>query len=211
MSDPADTITTVVGSATAAIGRIKGARFIGDIARVENEQSARAFLESVREREPSATHHCWAFRLGSGRALSSDDGEPRDTGGPPILRRIEGAGLSDVAVVVTRYYGGTNLGRGGLIRAYGDAAARVIDEATIEARPVMVRLEIDYPYELAGRIEGAITAAGAERDAARFAEGITASVSVPIAGVDGLVSSIVELSAGSVRPVLLTDEPNGRA
>ncbi|HLA62868.1 MAG TPA: YigZ family protein, partial [Rhodothermales bacterium] len=105
--------------------KTKGSRFIGDAFPARSEAEVAACLERVRRREHTATHHCWAARLGvpgptgyGARPRYSDDGEPGGSAGLPILREIDRRGLSDVLVVVTRYYGGTKLGTGGLARAY---------------------------------------------------------------------------------------------
>src|SRR5690606_11612852 len=125
-----DTYRVVAGTARAEL-REKGSRFIAEVFPVETEEEAAAAIEAVRRREHAATHHCTAYRLGPEGELfrASDDGEPSGTAGLPILRQIEARGLTNTLVVVTRYFGGTKLGRGGLIRAYGEAAARALDLA----------------------------------------------------------------------------------
>lgn len=128
--------------------KIKGSRFIGEVELVENVEAADAFLANVKKREYSATHHCWAYKIGADGTLFrfNDDGEPSGTAGQPILRQIHGAGITNVIVVVTRYYGGTKLGTGGLIRAYGDAAKEVLAECVFEEIVVRqpVRVVFDY-------------------------------------------------------------------
>ena len=101
--------------------KVKGSRFIAEATDVRDEEMTMAFVADVRGREPGATHHCWAYRLGTGGDAFryNDDGEPSGTAGPPILRQIDALGLTNTLVVVTRYYGGTKLGTGGLLRAYG--------------------------------------------------------------------------------------------
>ena len=98
----------------------KGSRFIGHAAPIQSAEQAMAYVETIRERYPDASHHCFAWRTQTGDRgwRASDDGEPGGTAGRPILARIDGAELVGVVVVVVRYYGGTNLGKGGLIRAY---------------------------------------------------------------------------------------------
>ena len=108
----------------------KGSRFIGQVFFVENRTQVQARLTATRKREHAATHHCSAFHLAppqSGEKASDDDGEPAGTAGAPILARIEGRSLFGVLVIITRYYGGTKLGTGGLIRAYGAAASMALD------------------------------------------------------------------------------------
>jgi uncharacterized YigZ family protein len=145
----ADVARTVSGGSTAEI-RIKGSRFIADVAPSPSTDAAMRFVESIRDREPSATHHCFAYRVGdTGNVFrTSDDGEPTGTAGIPILRQIDRRELIDTAVVVTRYYGGTKLGAGGLIRAYGEAAAAGLDDVTIVERIRRLQFELRFPYEL---------------------------------------------------------------
>ena len=193
-------ITTVRSHISAEIDRVKGSRFIADVAPAADEESARRFLETVRTREPSATHHCWAFRLSSGRALSSDDGEPRDTAGPPILRRIEGAGLSDVVAVVTRYYGGTNLGRGGLIRAYGAATVAALNVAPVKTRSITTTFEITYHYEVSGIVDGVIAGFGGTIADPTFADTVSTRVEIPLQRAAEFIQAMTERTSGEVVP-----------
>lgn len=126
-----DQYLTITKHAAAEPPKTKGSRFIGECFPVGNAGEALAMVDGVRKREHAATHHCWAYRLGpEGQAWrTNDDGEPSGSAGAPILQEIKGRGLSDCLVIVTRYYGGTKLGVGGLIRAYGEAAAAVLDAA----------------------------------------------------------------------------------
>ena len=110
---------TLAGPATFEL-EAKRSRFLARAAPVESPEAALAFLHEVAD--PQATHNCWAYRIGADYR-SSDDGEPGGSAGRPILAAIEGQGVDQVMVVVTRWYGGTNLGVGGLVRAYGGAAA----------------------------------------------------------------------------------------
>src|SRR5690625_6678228 len=114
--------------------KIKDSRFIAESFGVEDVDHALSLIETIRRREHSATHHCWAYRIDADTFRFNDDGEPSGTAGAPILRQIEGRELINTLVVVTRYYGGTKLGTGGLIRAYGDAAAEVLAISRIETR-----------------------------------------------------------------------------
>ena len=98
-------------------------RFIGHIAPVTTEEEAMAFLKALRDKHYDARHNVFAFVLRDGRSRFSDDGEPSGTGGKPVMDVITGAGLSDVAVVVTRYFGGVLLGTGGLTHAYSQGAS----------------------------------------------------------------------------------------
>jgi len=109
--------------------KVKGSRFIADIQRVVDESEIESALQVIRKREHNATHHCYAWRLGDpeqGSWRVNDDGEPAGTAGKPILQMLDGAHLTNVLAVVTRYFGGTKLGKGGLIHAYGDVTKETL-------------------------------------------------------------------------------------
>ena len=129
---------------THEIDKISGSRFIADAAPAKSEEEARAFLEVVRSKYHDARHHCWAYRVGPrGEAWrSSDDGEPSGSAGVPILKQLEGHDVTDLVVVVTRYFGGTKLGVGGLVRAYGSAAKEALEEAKIQEVIVTERVVV---------------------------------------------------------------------
>ncbi len=126
--------------------KIKGSRFIAEAFGVEDVDDALSRIDVIRRREHAATHHCWAYRIDADTFRFNDDGEPSGTAGAPILRQIEGRELINTLVVVTRYYGGTKLGTGGLIRAYGDAAAGVLDISRIETRIRRVTFDLEFDY-----------------------------------------------------------------
>lgn len=148
-ADAADAARMVTGEASAET-RIKGSRFIADVVHAASVDVAMAGVDTIRRRNPDATHHCYAYRIGdTGNVFrANDDGEPTGTAGLPILRQIDRRGLIDTLVVVTRYYGGTKLGAGGLIRAYGEAAAGGLDAAIIVETVRRDRFELIFEYEL---------------------------------------------------------------
>ena len=117
---------------TAEVDKIKGSRFIVTVSPIGTEEHFKDILSSLQKSHPNANHHCWAWRLTGGRERSSDDGEPSGSAGEPILQRMRRADLIDSMVVVTRYFGGTKLGVGGLIRAYGGAAGEIISAIQLE-------------------------------------------------------------------------------
>ena len=129
--------------------KIKGSRFIGEAGLVASVEEAVEFLSAIKKREHSATHHCWAYRIGAdgGMFRFNDDGEPSGTAGQPILRQIDGRGVTNTMVVVTRYYGGTKLGKGGLIRAYGDAAQIVLETCPVVTKILRDNVRVVFLYE----------------------------------------------------------------
>ena len=124
---------TIAAALSTEIEPIKKSRFVADAAPVSSPEEALRFIESIQAQTPDAGHHCYGWRLQAGDAgwRVSDDGEPGGTAGMPILARIDGQDLCGVVVVVTRWFGGTKLGKGGLIRAYGAAAAAVLSLSLI--------------------------------------------------------------------------------
>ena len=131
-----DEYRTVVGIAHAH-HIVKKSRFFGEATSVHTEVEVKDFLSQAQERNPRASHYCYAYSIGSGdtlREYATDAGEPTHSAGPPILSAIRAFDLSNTICVVTRYYGGINLGIGGLIRAYGRCARECLQSATIENR-----------------------------------------------------------------------------
>ena len=117
---------------TVEVDKIKGSRFIVTVSPITTENQFKDILSTLQKEHPNANHHCWALRWTDDIERSSDDGEPSGSAGEPILQRMRRAELIESIIVVTRYFGGTKLGMGGLIRAYGGAAAEAISEVCIE-------------------------------------------------------------------------------
>lgn len=145
---------------------VKRSRFITRLARVDDEEAARAVIAAVRAAYPDARHHCLAFIVDVPDAQpverSSDDGEPAGTAGMPMLEVLRGSGVSNVVAVVTRYFGGVLLGTGGLVRAYSDAVAQALD-GTPRVRPVVRQLVgLEVGASEAGRVQGALMNRGVD-------------------------------------------------
>jgi uncharacterized YigZ family protein len=139
---------------TTAEIREKGSRFLAVIAAATDEEEARAALAGLARRHPDATHLCWALRLGwPPRERSSDAGEPAGTAGVPMLQALRGAGLSDVLAVVTRWFGGTKLGKGGLARAYAAAVRAALEQLPITRRVTRARLALSVPMGRLGAVK----------------------------------------------------------
>ena len=128
----------------------RGSRFIGYAYPVRSEEEAMAQVEHLRKEHFKARHHCFAFRLGLDglRFRANDDGEPSGTAGRPILGQIDSAGVTDVVIVVVRYFGGVLLGASGLIQAYREAAAEALRQATIIEKIIQDHYSLDFDYAL---------------------------------------------------------------
>lgn len=127
----------------------KGSKFITYAYHVTNEQQIKDILTQLKKEHHTANHHCYAYRLGPDKQVyrANDDGEPNNTAGKPILGQIQSADLTDVFIVVVRYFGGTLLGVSGLINAYKTSAAEVIKAATIVEKQIMFYYSVSFPFE----------------------------------------------------------------
>lgn len=176
---------------------VKHSRFIVQAAPVTAPETALAFLSHVAD--PAATHNCWAYRIG-GEYRSSDDGEPAGTAGRPILAAIEGQGYDQVMVVVTRWFGGIKLGAGGLVRAYGGAAAECLRLA--ERRPLITMRELAVAclFEDLGHVHGALGLHHAGKLSENFDEsGALLRLRIPDGYVDALKSHLRDATRNRVR------------
>ncbi len=160
--DDSDRFTTVDTGPEIEI-KVRGSRFLGQAFRADSEDEAAARRDEVRRRHHDATHHVWARRVGPPEACverADDDGEPSGTGGAPMLAVLQGAALYDALVVVTRWFGGTKLGRGGLARAYSDAARAALEAApkrTVWRETTMIA---DCEYDVVGAVEAVLAREG---------------------------------------------------
>ena len=150
----------------------KRSRFIATAAFADTEEKALAVLNAVRAANRTARHNVYAYVLQNGRTRYSDDGEPAKTAGTPVLETIGHAGVSDVIVVVTRYFGGILLGTGGLVRAYTDATKAAIEAADVVTVSVCVDIILEVPYSLYEQLCRIAEAAGAKLAESDFAENV---------------------------------------
>ncbi len=170
--------TTIEGRATAEIEE-KKSRFIAHLAHVETEEEALAFLEEIRSQHRMARHNVYAYILReggageAGRVRYSDDGEPQKTAGLPTLSVLEHAGVTDIIAVVTRYFGGTLLGTGGLVRAYTQSTQAALDAATRVVVSSCVDLTVEMEYSYYDQAARLIEAAGAKVLKSDFVSNIT--------------------------------------
>lgn len=197
MNDPG---YLTVATPTRAEIEVKRSRFVCDLARVPTEDEARLVIERVRADSRDARHHCTAFILGPEGATqrSNDDGEPSGTAGAPMLEVLRGRGLSDVVAVVTRWFGGTLLGTGGLIRAYGDAVGAAVDAADLVRRERRAVVGLTVSHAAAPRLENALRSQPgvAVTDMAYAARDVTLTLGVDPAALDTVRAAVAELSSG---------------
>jgi len=189
-------LDTLAAPASHAI-EVRHSRFLAHAAPVASAEDASAFLREVAEAD--ATHNCWAWRLG-GDYRSSDDGEPAGTAGRPILAAIDGQGYDRVVVVVTRWFGGIKLGAGGLVRAYGGAAAECLRLAPrlplIETATLAIRL----PFADVSLLHHLLPGFAASKHAEDFdADGARIVVELPLDQVDALKTRLRDATRDRAR------------
>ncbi|MGQ9848788.1 MAG: YigZ family protein [Aggregatilineaceae bacterium] len=185
---------------------IINSRFIATAARADSVDAARHFIQTVRDEMPDATHHVYAFKIGFGGSVTegmSDDGEPSGTAGPPVLAVLRGSDIGDVVVVVTRYFGGTKLGTGGLVRAYSGAARQVLAALPTELKIEKRLIGITIPYHHFDRVQLLLHAHGATVDDKDFAAEVTVYATVPADELPALTREIENLTGGQTTVVLL--------
>ena len=182
-------------------------RFVTSIRRADNAATARAGLAEIRAEMPDASHHVHAFRIGFGKSVTegmSDDGEPSGTAGPPVLAVLRGTEVGDVLVVVTRYFGGTKLGTGGLVRAYSEAARRGLALLETERKIERVTLGFDIPYTLFEQSKRLVAQHSGEISETQFDSVVTVYLRLPAENRDAFCAALADLSAGRSEAILLS-------
>lgn len=179
---------------------IKRSRFIASLARTDSEEVAREFIAQIRREFPDARHHCTAFIIhqdtGPDTARSSDDGEPAGTAGNPMLKVLTESDLTNVTCVVTRYFGGTKLGTGGLVRAYSGAVQQVLEAAQTVRIVTQPSYQLQLPISEAGKIQAKLTQNGyqiLERD---FTQDATLRFSAPLETTQSQIESYLSSISG---------------
>lgn len=181
--------------------------FIGQAMPVSTEAEAIAFIDSVKKRYPDARHHVYAYVLRENSAMRfTDDREPQGTAGMPVLDVIRKNGCTDVVIVVTRYFGGTLLGTGGLVRAYTSAAIGALEEAEIIRYDIYTSLEISVSYSDFGKISGILSDAGFRTEDTVYDVGVKIDGRIIKSNLDELKANLVEATAGRVEIEIIGEE-----
>jgi uncharacterized YigZ family protein len=186
---------------------IKKSRFIGHVRPIQSADEAEAALAEVRELHKSANHNCFAYRVGLDVPVErfSDDGEPSGTAGRPILEVLRRRPVSNVLVVVTRYFGGVLLGTSGLVRAYADATVSALDAGSLLTCRSMRMLSVTCDYAQFGKLEHWLTGAAHPLTDKTFAENVSFTVWTPVDDTADLMVQIADLSVGQA--VTVVSEP----
>jgi uncharacterized YigZ family protein len=181
---------------------VVNSRFIATLAPVFSVEEAREFVARIKKEFADASHNIPVYIIGGGNTVTeyfSDDGEPSGTAGKPALAVLRGSGLGDAAVVVTRYFGGTLLGTGGLVKAYTESTQVVVNAVERGRRvPVHVTM-VALPYNLLGRIRLLVRQQQGKILDEEFAEDITMTMQFPVNSFEGFQSELREMSAGKLK------------
>jgi uncharacterized YigZ family protein len=181
---------------------VVNSRFIATLAPVANVEEAREFIDRIRKEFAKASHNVPAYIIGGGNTISdycSDDGEPSGTAGRPALAVLHGSGLGDVAVVITRYFGGTLLGKGGLVKAYTEST-QMVTNAVRRARRQQVHVAmLAVPYNLLERIRLLVESHHGEVLDETFAADITMTLRIPVENTEKFQLDLSEHSAGQLQ------------
>lgn len=177
----------------------KRSRFIATAAFAGTEEAALAVLQAVRAANRTARHNVYAYVLQNGRTRYSDDGEPAKTAGTPVLDAIRHAGVSDVIVVVTRYFGGILLGTGGLVRAYTAAASGALAAARIVTMRQVVRCRVRLPYARFEQAQRLVAAAGGRLEDPVYDDAVTLCWKMPAGTEAPLCAALGELTRGDAQ------------
>ena len=197
---PAGVLVPTDTSASEIDLEIKRSHFLGLAARTTSEAQAREFIASRRALYPDARHHCSAFIIANPGATpterSNDDGEPSGTAGKPMLEVVRGSQIFDVTVVVTRYFGGTLLGTGGLVRAYSQATAQALEQLSLCRRSQQYLWQLRAPVAEAGRIEAELRAGGANIVQTRWESQATIELASAVGNPTELAALVANVTRG---------------
>lgn len=189
---------------------IKKSRFIAYIAHTPDAQAAKAFIDAVRAKEPTARHHCWAFVAGQpsdSRVLGfSDDGEPSGTAGKPMLAQLQGSGVGEITAVVVRYFGGVKLGTGGLVRAYGGTLSLAMAELAVTERRIFSELSIRVHYSDMPVVEFLLSEYQAHWQTVEYGAEVSGVLAVESRDVPDFCAQLLDRSQGRVVAKLLGEE-----
>ncbi len=177
----------------------KRSKFIGRLWRVETPEEATAKIKEMRETYWDATHHCYAYILREGNLMRySDDGEPQGTAGMPMLDVLRHEGLVNVCCVVTRYFGGTLLGTGGLVRAYTKGVQVAVAAAGVQQMSRFATLLIACPYNLLGAVQQVLPEHGCSVEEIDYGVDVTLTVIQPVGMLDALNRALADVTSGTV-------------
>jgi len=195
-----DEYKTIQADARAEM-KVQGSRFIATVYPTTTNEEAELFIARMKREFFDATHNCFAYRIGTGgdQFRASDDGEPGGTAGRPILTAIDRLGLTDLTIVVTRYFGGTKLGVGGLSRAYGAAAGRVLSKATTIVKHRLGAVKTSFPHSQISNVMHVVSRVGARIVDTTYDEEVHIHLECRLSKQDELRALLVDHTSGNIR------------
>ena len=195
----------VVKEGAEGIYEEKKSRFIAKVYKTDNESEAGSYIEEARKKYWDARHNCYAYVIGNNNEITrcSDDGEPSGTAGKPILEVITRMGVHNCLIIVTRYFGGTLLGTGGLVRAYTDASVAALNNSRLATQVQGVRYVITTVYNGAGKIQYGMASLDAIIDDTEYTDKVTMKVVIEKEREKLLIDTVTEITNG--RAVILKD------
>jgi uncharacterized YigZ family protein len=181
---------------------IKRSRFIATVAHAFTEEDAKAFISIIKNEFPDATHNCWAYVAGppgdTARIGMSDDGEPHGTAGKPILTVLLHSEIGEIVAVVTRYFGGTKLGTGGLVRAYSGSVKNALAGLSIKEKRDVITLTAILDYSKIIAVKQMIEAFNSEIIEAKYEADVSFKIELPKNNKDSFIHAIADLSGGEI-------------
>lgn len=187
------------------IGEIvmKKSRFIATVSPADTEEEALSFIDSLKKKYWDASHNCYAYIIGRKNPIMrcSDDGEPSQTAGKPMLDVLIAKELTNLVVVVTRYFGGTLLGTGGLVKAYQSATIEGLDQSIIIKKEAGIHFQLITDYNLVGKIQYFIGQENLPLISSEYTDVVTLDLLIPLGQVDSFNNNLADLSNGSLSPI----------
>ena len=178
-------------------------RFRGHALPVRSEEEAMVLIDQIKRKYWDARHNCYAFVIGNGVTRSSDDGEPSGTAGRPILEVINGANIRNIVIVVTRYFGGTLLGTGGLIKAYTEASKEALQNTTLKRIMPASKIEIVCDYNDSGKLKHYFETGQIKTDDIAYTDVVTIRITVSEDSAENVIESVTQITSGKGRVRIL--------
>ncbi len=200
MTDISDSYFTIAAESEIEI-KIKGSKFFGRIFSCSDETEAENILKNIQKKFYDATHHCFAYRVGLGNNCKfrySDAGEPSGTAGRPIFDQIEGKKLTNLIIIVTRYFGGTKLGTGGLTHAYSNSAAAAIEKSGITRKFITKKVSLTLRFPDFNNVDRMLRKQDANIIRQDFSDIVELTVEIRLSLVDKIKDELIELTAGRI-------------
>ena len=178
----------------------KKSRFIAYVEKAATEEEAVAYIEKIKKENYDARHNCFAYSVGEGQpnCRFSDDGEPQGTAGKPILEVINGSEIKNICIVVTRYFGGTLLGTGGLVRAYTEAAKQGIEQCQIGIKTLVIPIAITTEYSDMGNVQYILENGNVSVENKDYLEKVKINAFVSVDNIETVLGKLVEVTSGKI-------------